>query len=137
MIDSYDDIIGLPHHVSKKHPQMPLEDRAAQFSPFAALSGYDSVIQETGRIVDKEILLDEEALESLDRKFKSLLEHVDESQEVKFTVFEPDEKKAGGSYQRLRGIIKKIDMFNRMIILEDGVQIPMDHIVDVDSTYGE
>ena len=94
----YDDIINLPHHVSTRHPQMSMYDRAAQFSPFAALTGYDDAIQETGRLTEQKIELDEETLEKLDERFQILQEHLGEQPEVRFTYFKPDERKEGGAY---------------------------------------
>ncbi len=94
----YDDIINLPHHVSTKRPQMSMLDRAAQFSPFAALTGYDAAIKETGRLTDEKIEMDEESLNMLNMKFQLLVDALDENQEVSFTYFKPDETKAGGAY---------------------------------------
>ena len=95
----YDSIINLPHHVSKTRPQMPMSDRAAQFAPFAALTGYDSAIKETGRLTDEKIEMDEEALNILNMKFQILVDSLDDEPEVTFTYFKPDERKAGGAYR--------------------------------------
>lgn len=93
--------MGLPHHVSKTRPQMPMSDRAAQFAPFAALTGYDAAIKETGRLTDERIELDVEALSALDMKYQLLMEAHDEAPEVTITYFQPDERKAGGNmYQQ-------------------------------------
>ena len=96
--NKYDSIMNLPHHVSKTRPQMPMSDRAAQFAPFAALTGYDSAIKETGRLTDERIELDEEALSALDMKYQLLMDTFDEAPEVTITYFQPDERKAGGKY---------------------------------------
>ncbi len=128
----YDDIINLPHHVSKTRPQMSMLDRAAQFSPFAALTGYDAAIKETGRLTDDKIDMDEEALNILDLKFHILIESLEDKPEVTFTYFKPDLQKAGGAYLSVTGVVKKIDDFERLIIMLDGLKIPMDDVVDID-----
>ena len=129
---NYDDIINLPHHVSASRPQMPMSDRAAQFSPFAALTGYDAAIKETGRLTDAKIELDDEGLNDLNMKFQLLLEHLDDEPEVKITYFKADEKKAGGVYLEAIGIVKKLDDFERLITMQDSAKIPMDDILDID-----
>lgn len=93
----YEDIINLPHHVSTKRPQMSMLDRAAQFSPFAALTGYDAAIKETGRLTDEKIEMDEASLNMLNMKFQLLVEALGDEHEVSFTYFKPDERKAGGA----------------------------------------
>ena len=95
-MNQYEDIINLPHHVSPTRPQMPMSDRAAQFAPFAALTGYDAAIKETGRLTDEKIELDEEALTALDMKYQFLMDALDDAPEVTITYFQPDERKAGG-----------------------------------------
>lgn len=127
----YDEIMGLPHHVSKTRPQMPMSDRAAQFAPFAALTGYESAIKETGRLTDERIELDEEALTALDRKYQLLIEALDDAPEVTITYFQPDERKAGGQYVSATGTVKKVDTFGRRIILQDGTRIPLDSVYDL------
>lgn len=133
MSGEYEDIIHLPHHVSSKRPRMPMSDRAAQFSPFAALTGYDDAIRETGRLTEQKVHLDEEALATLDEKFHVLQEHLDESPEIQFTYFKPDERKAGGTYITVLGIVKKIQEYERQLILEDGNVIPIDDILEMES----
>ena len=128
----YKDIIDLPHHVSKTRPQMPMSDRAAQFAPFAALTGYDSAIKETGRLTDERIELDVEALSALDMKYQLLMEALDEAPEVTITYFQPDERKAGGKYVSAVGTVKKIDDFERRITMQDGVKIPMDDVLSIE-----
>ena len=122
----FDDIINLPHHVSATRPQMSMLDRAAQFSPFAALTGYDAAIKETGRLTDEKIEMDEEALNILNMKFQILARSLDDEPEVTFTYFKPDERKAGGAYLTASGVVKKIDDFERMIVMRNGTKIPMD-----------
>ena len=132
MKDLYEDIINRPHHVSKTRPQMSMSDRAAQFAPFAALTGYDSAIKETGRLTNERIKLDEEALTALDRKYQLLMEALDEAPEVTITYFQPDERKAGGKYVSATGAVKKVDDFERRITMQDGARIPMDDVLSID-----
>ena len=132
MKSKYDEIMGRPHHVSKTRPQMPMSDRAAQFAPFAALTGYDAAIKETGRLTDERIELDVEALSALDMKYQILMEALDEAPEVTITYFQPDERKAGGKYVSAVGAVKKIDDFERRITMRDGTRIPMDDVLSID-----
>ena len=131
MNNRYDEIMELPHHVSKTRPQMPMSDRAAQFAPFAALTGYDSAIKETGRLTDERIELDEEALAALDRKYQLLMDTLDDAPEVTIIYFQPDERKAGGQYVSATGTVKKVDTFGRQILLQDGTRIPLDSVYDL------
>ena len=128
----YNEIMGLPHHVSKTRPQMPMSDRAAQFAPFAALTGYDAAIKETGRLTDERIELDVEALSALDMKYQLLMEAYDDAPEVTITYFQPDERKAGGKYVSAVGAVKKIDDFERRITMQDGAKIPMDDVLSIE-----
>ena len=128
----YNEIMGLPHHISKTRPQMPMSDRAAQFAPFAALTGYDSAIKETGRLTDERIELDEEALTALDRKYQLLMDALNEAPKVTITYFQPDERKAGGKYLTATGAVKKIDDFERRITMQDGAKIPMDDVLSIE-----
>ena len=129
----YDDIIGLPHHVSATRPRMSMIDRAAQFSPFQALTGYGAAIQETGRLTDRKIELSEDERIVLDMKQQILLDNIRECPDVSITYFIPDERKAGGSYVKVTGNLKKIDDYQRLLILTDRAQIPLDEIVDIES----
>ena len=131
-MNQYEDIINLPHHVSPTRPQMPLSDRAAQFAPFAALTGYDSAIKETGRLTDERIELDEEALAALDRKYQLLMDTLDDAPEVTIIYFQPDERKAGGKYVSAVGVVRKVDDFERRITMQDGAKIPMDDVLSID-----
>ena len=131
MNEKYNEIMGLPHHVSKTRPQMPMSDRAAQFAPFAALTGYDSAIKETGRLTDERIELDEDALTALNMKYQLLMDALDEEPEVKITYFKHDERKAGGEYVSATGAVKKVDDFERLITMQDGTRIPMDDVYDM------
>ena len=132
MNNRYNEIINLPHHVSKTRPQMPMSDRAAQFAPFAALTGYDSAIKETGRLTDEKIEMDEEALNILNMKFQILVDSLDDEPEVTFTYFKPDERKAGGAYIEVTGTVKKVDDFERLIVMQNGMKIPMDDILNIE-----
>lgn len=132
MKTKYEDIINLPHHVSKTRPQMPMSDRAAQFAPFAALTGYDSAIKETGRLTDKRIELDEEALTALNMKYQFLMDTLEKEPEVEITYFKPDERKAGGEYVTATGAVKKVDDFERLITMQDGTKIPMNDVLSID-----
>ena len=127
----FDDIINLPHHVSATRPQISMLDRAAQFSPFVALTGYDAAIKETGRLTDEKIEMDEEALNILNMKFQILVDSLDEEPEVTFTYFKPDQRKAGGAYIEVTGKVKKVDGFERLIVMQNGIKIPMDDVLDV------
>ena len=131
-MEKYREIIDLPHHVSKTRPQMPMSDRAAQFAPFAALTGYDSVIKETGRLTGERIELDEEALTDLNMRYQLLVDALDEEPEVEITYFKPDERKSGGEYVTVTGTVKKVDDFERLITMQNGTKIPMDDVLAVD-----
>lgn len=131
-MDQYKDIIHLPHHVSKTRPQMSMLDRAAQFSPFAALTGYDDAIKETGRLTDKKMELEEEAQELLDRKQQYLQKIIACRPEITVTFFVPDEKKAGGSYASCTGNLRRIDPVERLFVMADGRKIPLDEIADIE-----
>ena len=130
-MEEYNDIINLPHRVSKNHPPMPMMNRAAQFAPFAALTGYDTVINETGRLTDGFIELDENKKEQLNRRIAELLEEIDERPLVTITFFKPDEHKSGGSYSTLSGQLKKVDEFNQVLVMEDDIVIPFNCIFDI------
>ena len=129
----YDDIIDLPHHVSATRLRMSMIDRAAQFSPFAALTGYDAAIKETGRLTDERIELSEESRAALDRKQQLLLDNLADRPEVSVTYFVPDERKSGGAYVTVTGRVKKVDDYQRLLLLTDGTKIPLDEILDMES----
>ena len=124
----YDDIINLPHHVSKRHPQMSLLNRAAQFSPFAALTGHEAAIQETARLTESFIELDEDRKLELDEQLQIITENLGQKPECEITYFQPDEKKTGGSYVTICGRIKKIDKLEHRIIFTDGKALPIRHL---------
>ena len=128
----YDDIINLPHHVSSRHPQMPMMNRAAQFSPFAALTGYEDAVRETARLTDEKIELDEYEKEELDRKIQWIGSHLDEHIPVSITYFHLDDKKAGGSYEEIVDTIRKINVYEHEILLAKGTKIPIMNILLMD-----
>ena len=128
----YDDIINLSRPVSKKRSPMSHFDRAAQFSPFAALTGYDAVIAETGRLTDVQIELDEGGKALLDEKLQTIREHLEENPEVKLTVFCPDSRKSGGAYEEITGNVKKIDPVARILVLAGGEVVPIDRIYGIE-----
>lgn len=121
----YDDIIDMPHHVSEKRKHMSLDERAAQFAPFAALTGYDSDIREASRLTCKKIELDEYAIAELDEKLRLLKTKTDDVVFVKVTYFKPDGKKQGGVYTTVSGIVEKIDEYEKNVLMSDGVKIPI------------
>lgn len=127
----YDDIINMPHHTSPKRPRMAMIDRAAQFSPFAALTGYDAAVKETARLTDRRIELDEYEKLALDERLQLIQEHLKEKPEVEITFFQPDERKSGGAYFSAAGTIKKIDYYERNVVMADGKKIPIDEIYQI------
>lgn len=124
----YDDMIGLPHHVSGKRPRMSMAGRAAQFSPFAALTGYDAAIREAARLTDRKIELSEDSRAALDRKQQFLRENLAQCPAVEVTYFVPDSRKEGGAYVTAAGRVKKLDEHRRRMIFTDGTEIPLDEI---------
>lgn len=127
----YDDIIHLSHPVSSKHPQMSMTERAAQFSAFAALTGYNEAVKETARHTTEKVKLDETTKLLLNEKLM-LLQHSTAYTPATITYFVPDQKKAGGVYVTVTGVIKKIDSYERVVILQGGEQIPIDDIYEVE-----
>lgn len=130
--DRYNDMIHLPHHVSSTHPQMDISERAAQFSPFAALTGHGAAIQETARLTDEKVELDENSKEILDEKILRLAEKIKDHPEVIITYFIADIKKEGGSYTTTDGCVKKIDDYEGVLCLMDGAKIPIVDIVELE-----
>lgn len=129
MSGRYDDIIDLPHPVSQRHPRMPLADRAAQFSPFAALTGLDAALQETARLTDQRITLDEYEQAELDKTLQALREAAPQHPAVEITYFQPDARKAGGQYVTSVGHVKRIAEYEQQLILTEGTSIPLVEII--------
>ena len=130
-MNPYDDIINLPHHVSRNHPQMSMRDRAAQFSPFAALVGYEDAVAETGCLtVEKRELSATEQAE-LNQRLCFLAEHLKDQPKVSIEYFVPDERKSGGAYRAVNGSIKKINLTERVITMSSGESIRMDDIMSI------
>ena len=138
MSGPYDDIIHLSHPTSARHPRMPVSDRAAIFSPFAALTGHAAAIQETARLTDQKIELDEDTKAVLDLKQQILADKIDERPEISVVWFRPDEKKDGGQYVTTVGQLKKVDDIERVLRLADGTTIPLDDVLELwsDCFYG-
>lgn len=130
---NYDDIIRLPHHVSTKHPRMSALDRAAQFSPFAALTGHGAAIAETGRLTDTRRELDEDKKEELDQKLQHIREHIAQKPEITVTYFVADSQKEGGSYQQMTGAVKSFDNSAHTMVMQNGAMIPIEDIYDVET----
>ncbi len=128
----YDDMLDMPHHRSAERVPMSLHDRAAQFAPFAALSGHEKAIEETARLTDEKIILDETAIEKMNEKLYFLSEHLSEKMRVAITYFKPDRLKQGGAYLTDIGAVKKIDTVEQLVIMDSGVKIPMSQIVAID-----
>lgn len=132
MTGAYDDIINLPHHVSAKRPHMSVIDRAAQFSPFAAVVGYDAAVKETARLTDRRVELDEYEKDALNEKLNIVAEHIEERPEIAITYFKPDDKKAGGAYVTVTGCVKKIDDYEHIVCLTDGTKIAIGEILEIE-----
>lgn len=131
MSGTYDDIIALPHPEPRTHPRMSLHDRAAQFSPFAALTGHSAAIAETGRLTASRITLDESEIARVDAALQRLRELLPQAPAVSITYFVPDERKAGGSYQTVTGTVRRIDTVNGVLLLTDRREIPIADIFDI------
>lgn len=122
----YEDIVNLPHHVSDTHAPMPMEKRAAQFAPFAALTGYEDAVEETARLTDEKIMLSETEIDELNRRIRDA---ISEKRRITIRYFVPDEKKSGGSYETVSGRIKKTE--SGEIVLENGLRIPAEDVAGV------
>ena len=135
MSGKYDDIIHLPHHVSQTHPQMPMHDRAAQFSPFAALTGYGAVIRETGRLTETRPELDEDAKGELDRRIALLSTLLESRPLVTLTYFQPDARKEGGACLTITGVVRKIDEYHHLLVMENSPQVPVRDLLSLESEW--
>ena len=131
MTNDYDDIINQPHYEPKHHPRMSMWNRAAQFAPFAALTGYDTAIQESNRVTDDWINLEESGNEELNRKMELILSKLSEQPHVTIEYFVPDEHKEGGSYQSYTGNIKRIDEYEKTMVMTDGKKIQLKMITNI------
>jgi len=127
----YDDIIHLPHHVSRNHPQMPMLDRAAQFAPFAALTGYEAAVGETARLTAERRELDPQEAAELNHRLTDLAARLKDRPEVTIEYFVPDDRKAGGAYVTITGRVRHISVSERLLVMEDGTVIPLDDIVSL------
>lgn len=132
MRSKYDDIIHLPHHVSKTRPRMAIIDRAAQFSPFAALTGYEMAVKETARLTDRRVELDEYMKDAISYKMQIIEERLEENHEIAITYFRPDPKKDGGAYVTAIGEVKKIDHYKSIMVMNDNTLIPFGEIISID-----
>lgn len=132
MKSEYDDIIHLPRHVSKTRQPMKRIDRAAQFSPFAALTGYDAAVKEASRETHERIDLDDYIKDQLSHKLQILEEKLQENPETEITYFKPDQKKDGGSYSSFVGTVKKIDQYRNLLIMTDATEIPIKEIIRIE-----
>ena len=129
-MDDYSDIINLSRPVSKR-PRMSLEQRSAQFAPFAALTGYEGQVKETARLTNKKIEINEELKEILNKKIQLIQKKIKEQPQIEITYFIPDSKKDGGKYEIICNTIQKIDMYTNEIIMLDGTRIDIDDIIDI------
>ena len=129
----YEDIVNLPHHVSRNRPQMPLRDRAAQFAPFAALTGYGEAIDETARWTDERREMDEQECAELDRRLSELATRLEDRLEATIEYFVQDGRKAGGVYVSVTGVVKRISATDRTMTMENGEVIPLDEIVSIET----
>lgn len=130
--DKYEDMYEMPHHTSPTRPRMSLRSRAAQFAPFAALTGHDAAIAETARLTDNKIDLDESTVSLLNEKLRILIRDIDKRKEVSVTYFRPDSKKRGGKYITVKGIVKKLDQIEGKLVFEDGQEIPLNNILEIE-----
>lgn len=132
-MNNYEDIIDLPRHVSKTRKPMSLYERSAQFALFAALTGYDDEIKETARLTDKKIEIDDGLRDILNNKLNIILKHISEKPEVSITYFVPDNKKKGGKYITITGVVRKIDISNNLVIMLNKEKIEMNDILNITS----
>ena len=127
----YDDVIWRQHPTSKKHPRMSRMNRAAQFAPFAALTGYEESIEETARLTDRRIELSDKDIEDINIKLNFIKEHIKERPEVAITYFQPDERKEGGEYITVTGKVRRVDEVNKVLVFEDEKTVGIDVITNL------
>lgn len=128
----YDDIIERPHHKSATRIPMPVSERAAQFSAFAALTGHGEAVREAGRLTDDRIELDESSRELLDEKLSVLIQHIADRPVISILYFVPDAYKNGGEYKEITGPVKRVDIYGKVIIMENETSISMNDIINMD-----
>ena len=128
----YEDIVNLPPHISKRHPQPTMLDRAARFAPFAAITGYEEMVLEEARVTEEWVDLSESVLESLNERLVILQEHLSEQPEITITYFEPDQRKAGGAYVAHTGNVKRIDLYEHLLVMADGKKIRIESVCKLD-----
>ena len=133
----YDDIINLPHHTSPQRPRMAMIDRAAQFSPFAALTGYDAAVKETARLTEDRVELDEYEKSALNDRLQIVQERLPDTPVIAITYFVPDERKSGGCIKEISGVVQNFSMQKKWIAMEDGTLIPADQITAIEGDFPE
>lgn len=133
--EKYEDIIGLPRPVSERHARMSMGDRGAQFAPFAALTGFGSVIQESARLTEGERFLEEDSEELLNRRLRYVADHLEQAGAVTFTCYVRDPRKPGGSYRTVTGTVKRIDLHHRKLWLTTGQTVDLDALYAVEGEW--
>lgn len=131
MTEDFSDIINLPHHQSRRHPQMSMKERAAQFAPFAALTGYGSAISEVARLTEEQVPLGDDDNDRLNRLVTHIADRISEQPSVTIVYFKPDSRKQGGSYETITGRLKRIDDYEQQLVMLDGTAIPFENIMDI------
>lgn len=131
MTEDFSDIINLPHHQSRRHPQMAAKERAAQFAPFAALTGYGSAISEAARLTEEQVPLGDDDNDRLNRLVTHIADRISEQPSVTVVYFKPDSRKHGGSYETITGRLKRIDDYEQQLVMLDGTAIPFENIMDI------
>lgn len=129
----YEDIINIPRHISRTRPQASMADRAARFSPFAAINGYEEMVMEAARVTEERAEITEAAKELINEKLNMIAEFINEEHEVTITYFEPDKKKSGGAYISTAGVVKRIDELKRIVVMKNNKKIKIDDIYALDS----
>lgn len=131
MTEDFSDIINLPHHQSRRHPQMSMKERAAQFAPFAALTGYGSAISEVARLTEEQVPIGDDDNDRLNRLVTHIADRISEQPSVTIVYFKPDSRKQGGSYETITGRLKRIDDYEQQLVMLDGTAIPFENIMDI------
>ena len=131
MRSSYEDIINLPHHRSNKHPHMPRLNRAAQFAPFAALTGYDAAVREAARVTHRRIELDEYIKAAINERLSIIQQDIKDQPYISLVYFQADHLKEGGCYLTASGSVKKIDVYEGLVVMEDGRKIVIEDIIEI------